>query len=391
MRKNAHVYSIIQNPQFVNQFRSKPSKKLVSNSIILIMDDFVLSNLQESRNEWCSRLVSIFTPLVLEGIKSIYNEAWKMCVDNDEVGKYLMTFQNLLSRIPKWNSVIVEEERKRIIERSGCNYLEDLITCVHIIQLKVLTSIRVGNKQKKIDIAIPKLDHFIHRVYIQVARKVYMNVYLFEKNLSPLIVQKNNRELELIIQECILMTIRESIPTEAIIRAYMDESVEQEEEVIIETLNEPVVNQGTSGEGSAPSTTGSESSNTSSADIQKELDQILEKSKEAPPPEQVPAIQNIDNNPVITKLSFNDYDSVMNMDSNKVDNVNAPKTIERLEQISTERAIQRRLEEEANDSDDDKIQIHMDPIDLSGFDVLDLEPSSSKVNDDFIDLGIEEL
>jgi hypothetical protein len=355
------------------------------------MDDFVLSNLQESRNEWCSRLVSIFTPLVLEGIKSIYNEAWKMCVDNDEVGKYLMTFQNLLSRIPKWNSVIVEEERKRIIERSGCNYLEDLITCVHIIQLKVLTSIRVGNKQKKIDIAIPKLDHFIHRVYIQVARKVYMNVYLFEKNLSPLIVQKNNRELELIIQECILMTIRESIPTEAIIRAYMDESVEQEEEVIIETLNEPVVNQGTSGEGSAPSTTGSESSNTSSADIQKELDQILEKSKEAPPPEQVPAIQNIDNNPVITKLSFNDYDSVMNMDSNKVDNVNAPKTIERLEQISTERAIQRRLEEEANDSDDDKIQIHMDPIDLSGFDVLDLEPSSSKVNDDFIDLGIEEL
>ncbi len=79
------------------------------------------------------------------------------------------------------------------------------------------------------------------------------------------------------------------------------------------------------------------------------------------------------------------------MDSNKVDNVNAPKTIERLEQISMDRAIQRRLEEESDDSDDEKIQIHMDPIDLSGFDVLDLEPSSSKVNDDFIDLGIEEL
>jgi hypothetical protein len=356
------------------------------------MDDFVLSNLQESRNEWCSRLVSIFTPLVLEGIKSIYNEAWKMCVDNDEVGKYLMTFQNLLSRIPKWNSVIVEEERKRIIERSGCNYLEDLITCVHIIQLKVLTSIRVGNKQKKIDLAIPKLDNFIHRVYIQVARKVYMNVYLFEKNLSPLIVQKNNRELELIIQESIMMTIRESIPTEAIIRAYMDESVEQEEEVIIETLNEPVVNHGSSDAVSALPVDGSvPGGETSSADIQKELDQILEKSKESPPPEQVPAIQNIDNNPVITKLSFNDYDSVMNMDSNKVDNVNAPKTIERLEQISTDRAIQRRLEEESDDSDDEKIKIHMDPIDLTGFDVLDLEPSSSKVNDDFIDLGIEEL
>lgn len=156
------------------------------------MDDFVLSNLQESKNEWCSRLISIFTPLVAEGVKSIFNEAWKMCVDNDEVSKYLMTFQNLLSRVPKWNSVIIEEERKRIIERSGCNYLEDLITCVHIIQLKVLTSIRVGNKQKKIDISIPKLDHFIHKIYIHVARKVYMNVYLFEKNINPLQMQKQS-------------------------------------------------------------------------------------------------------------------------------------------------------------------------------------------------------
>jgi hypothetical protein len=198
------------------------------------MDDFVISNLHESRNEWCSRLVSIFTPLVAEGVRSLFNEAWKLCLDNDEANKYLMTFQNLLSRVPKWNNTIIEEERKRIIERSGCNYLEDLITCVHIIQLKVLTCVRVGNKQKKIDISIPKLDSFIHKIYINVARKVYSNVYLFEKPVMPLQQQKNNRELELIIQECIMLAIRESVPTESIIRAYLDESVEQEEEVIID-------------------------------------------------------------------------------------------------------------------------------------------------------------
>ena len=38
------------------------------------MDDFVISNLQESRNEWCCRLVSIFTPLVEEGLKSIFED-----------------------------------------------------------------------------------------------------------------------------------------------------------------------------------------------------------------------------------------------------------------------------------------------------------------------------
>ena len=319
----------------------------------------MLSNLHEARNEWCSRLVSIFTPLVVEGVKSIFNEAWKLCVETDEVNKYLMTFQNLLSRIPKWNSIIVEEERKRIVERSGCNYLEDLITCVHIIQLKVLTSIRVGNKQKKIDIAIPKLDAFIHKVYIHVARKVYSNVYLFEKNILPLSIQKNMRELEMMVQECILTAIRESIPTEDIIRAYMDESTEHEEEVIIENIDEPVID-------------------TSSPDLEEASTPDL--AEASTPQETVLGIRDLNDEPVLTKLKFNDYDSVMD-DNNKVESISAPKTIERLEEISMERAIQRRLEEE--EELDDKIKIHTDTIPLEGLEVLD---------NDFIKLDdIEEL
>jgi hypothetical protein len=342
------------------------------------MDDFVLSNLQEAKNEWCSRLVSIFTPLISEGVKSIFNESWRMCIENDEVSKYLMTFQNLLSRVPKWNSVIVEEERKRIIERSGCNYLEDLITCVHIIQLKVLTSIRVGNKQKKIDISIPKLDHFIHKVYIHVARKIYMNVYLFEKNVNPLQLQKNNRELEVIIQECILLSIRESIPTEAIIRAYMDESVEQDEEVIIENMEEPVMPGGKLPE---PKDTGDATQEPATAVTV----------AEPVVPEMIPAIQNLNDDPVITRLSFNDYDSVMDTSTNSVEKINAPKSIERLEEISTARAIQRRLDEEMED-DEDRIKIHSEPIDLTGFDVLDdIGRGSSNVLMDDPILDFEEL
>lgn len=114
------------------------------------MDDFSISSLQESRNEWCARLVNILTPLVIEGFKSIFDEAVKLCNDNNEKAKYLMTFQNFLSRVPKWNSTIVDQETKRIIDRSCCGYLEDLITCVHIIQLKSLTCMRVGSKQKKL-------------------------------------------------------------------------------------------------------------------------------------------------------------------------------------------------------------------------------------------------
>ena len=345
------------------------------------MDDFVLSNLQESRNEWCNRLISIFTPLVIDGIHSIFNESWNMCVSQGEVSKYLMTFQNLLSRIPKWNDNIIENERKRIIERSGCNYLEDLITCVHIIQLKVLTSIRVGNKQKKIDISIPKLDTFIHKVYIHVARKLYKNVYLFEKNITPLQVQRNNRELEILIQECILITIRESIPTESIIRAYLDESVEQEEEVIIENIVDDSIK---SVEDVENQKDGADTDNNN-----KSFSTMTEKEEEH---EIVPSIKNIDNDPVITRLSFNDIDSVMD-ERNTVQNVSAPKTIEQLEKISMEKSIQRKLEEESDsDSDiEDKIRIYTDPVTLTDFDVLDNDNSSSQINDDVPLLDFEEL
>lgn len=334
------------------------------------MDDFVISNLHESRNEWCGRLVSVLTPLVIEGIRSIFNEAWKMCQDNHEMSKYLMTFQNLLARVPKWNSVIIEEERKRIIDRSGCNYLEDLITCVHIIQLKVLTCIRVGNKQKKIDISIPKLDHFIHRVYIHVARKVYSNVYLFEKRISDLTVQKNYRELEIMVQESILTAIRESIPTESIIRAYMDETIEQEEEVIIEQIPEEDLKEEEKKE----------------EDKKKEVEEMQGKEKNDLPP--VLSVHNLNDEPVVTRLTFNDVDSASDGSS-----ILAPKTIERLAEISEERYLQRKLEEEAEDEDEtkqDRIKIHMDN-DVTLTDVFDLDKPALDIDSVSLDIDIEDL
>ena len=206
------------------------------------MDDFNVSALHESKNEWGSRLVTILTPLIIDGYKSILDESIKLCKENGEMDKYLMTFQNLISRIPKWNTQIIETERKRICDKSGCNYLEDLVTCVHIIQLKILTAMRVGQKQKKIDINIPKLDDFIHKTYINVARKIYKNVYLFETNIAPLSIQKHYRELEIIVQECILNTLRESIPVESILKAYMDETVEEDviEEIKEQIIEEPI-------------------------------------------------------------------------------------------------------------------------------------------------------
>lgn len=200
------------------------------------MDDFNIQCLSESKNEWISRLVNFLTPEIIKGFKSIFEESLNLCKDNPE--KYLMTFQNLISRIPKWNAAIIETEKNRIIENTKCDYLEDLISCVHIVQLKVLTAMRVGTEQKKIDINIPKLDDFIHNVYISCARKLYLNVYLYKIQTEGTSTQQNNREIELIIKECILNTIRDNIPISTLLKVYLDETVE---EVITEEIKEEIV------------------------------------------------------------------------------------------------------------------------------------------------------
>lgn len=334
------------------------------------MDDFVLANLNESRNEWCSRLVAILCPFMMEGIKSIFNEAWKISVDSNEVEKYLMTFQNLLCRVPKWNAALVDEEIKRIIEKSGCNYLEDLITCVHVIQLKVLTCVRVGTRQKKIDISIPKLQDFIHKAYINVASKVYRNAYLFDKHASPLQQQKYNREFEVIVEECILKTIRDSIPTEAIVRAYLDESVEQEEEVIMENaVPEPVLETDTSNDGA----------NATHLNKPIETKPIVEE----PPLPTVPTISNITEEPVVTRLTFDDVDHAIT-DEGKEEKIPAPKDIDRLEEISVARNLQRKLEEESDDDDNERLTILDEPVNLDlGIMNLDGTPVEEPISLDF--------
>lgn len=330
---------------------------LIKYIIYLNMDDYSIGSLQDSRNEWCARLINILYPLINEGLKSIFDDAYKLCEENDEEEKYLMTFQNFLTRIPKWSNNIIENETKRIEEKSNCSYLQDLISCVHIIQLKSLTCMRVGQKQKKVDLEIPSLDNFIHKIYINVARKIYTNVYLFEKHITPLQVQKHNRELEVIIKECILNTIRDNIPVESILKVYMDETVEEDLEV---EEREEII-----------------STDPIEEDIKETItennvtDTIHEKSSVKEDPIE---------KSIIEKLKFSDIDDMIDTNNN-TEQITAPKTLERLEKISNERNEQRKLDEleDLEEDTDGKITIGENVL-LDSFDVHNINKKEKETS-----------
>ena len=252
----------------------------------------------------------------------------------------------------------MQEEKDRIASVSSCNYLEDLITCVHIIQLKALTCIRVGQEQKKVDMQVPSIDTFVHNVYTNVARKVYTNVYLFEKNIAPLLIQKNNRELELIIKECILQTIRETMPVEDILRTYLgtieETDVDIKEEIIERPAPVPVEEQSTNSSGAHEDDDAASNDNN-----QVDAEEFVE--------------LKTDNIP--SNVAFSDLDK--QLDTHGVEStIEAPKTIDRLEKIAQEASERRKAEEAEYDDDDDDMPLKIgEEVKLELADVNDLNRS----------------
>ena len=89
-------------------------------------------------------------------------------------------------------------------------------------------------------------------------------------------------------------------------------------------------------------------------------------------------------------MTFNDFDSAIST-NNREELIDAPKTLERLEDISVSRSLERRMMEDSDDdSDDERIQIHTGTMDLTEFDLLD-EPKNNDTGSADIILEAEEL
>jgi len=260
------------------------------------------------------------------------------------------------------------------------------------------------------------------------------------------------REAEIMCKESILGVIRDSVPVEKILRAYIDETVDEEiiqetseiitsdvsdnvvttEEVdevnkdksakIIIKKNESNTNETINNDETTLDNKNEENIiNTISTDVKKELENdnstkdkplsLLEKSVK-----ENETVTNVENKPIDdkkteisvnidteaiphsieqpltpkskAKLSFNNTDSVLDMGTNKIANIEAPKDIPRLEKLSHIRNEQRKLEDA--DDDEDKLTIG-GSININN-DILGIETirNSIKLNEPILN-NIEEL
>ena len=180
--------------------------------------------LVDAKTEYTKQLIQIIAPHLLSGLLTIYDEAYGVCTSNKEEDLTMLTFQELLGEVPAWNNVMVAEEAERIMEESKCDYLEDILTAVFVCHTKILTTVRVTNKDRKINLKIPSVENFIHQVYIEIAREFWRHPYLLNPTeVTKLEYQHNLQVADEKICTCVESTIRKLLPVKDILKEYLTE------------------------------------------------------------------------------------------------------------------------------------------------------------------------
>lgn len=198
-----------------------------------------VSTYSEARNEYLKQLSTWIVPYMIQ----FYRNVWAVSSREGGQRRAMVVFQEKCAEVPKWNQDLIDENVGKLLDNCRCDYLEELMAAVFIAHTKVLIAVRVSSKHKKLQITLPKLDHFIHRIFSECARSFWKAPYLFLDDEKPIEMQKNLLQAEALCNDSIASAVRSLLPIKNILNEYLSEDVMSSEPVIEEGTPdvEPVV------------------------------------------------------------------------------------------------------------------------------------------------------
>uniref|UniRef100_A0A6C0LD76 Uncharacterized protein n=1 Tax=viral metagenome TaxID=1070528 RepID=A0A6C0LD76_9ZZZZ len=168
-----------------------------------------------AKEEYTKQLVYILSPEIYTIILNVFNESQQL---KKKRSISLRNFQLQLKKIPVWNTIIIEKNTENI--KSKFPYLLDLITAIFVSHVKILACVRLKTDSKSIQVKVPNLDTFLHKIIITIAEKIYYNPDIFLKK-KEIVVS--------LISETIEETIRNQIPIDKILTEYLSGVFDEEE------------------------------------------------------------------------------------------------------------------------------------------------------------------
>jgi hypothetical protein len=178
-----------------------------------------------AKTEYTEQLEDILIPHIHEGIKKI----WSFSKKEKEPLKF---FQKELCKVHLWNQEYINNIYLKLVSENNISkeYIDKIIEAVFLSNIKILSVIKLNDKKKTINVSVPDTKHFIHKSYIETARKFYVDPYMIDDRafLTKKEIQINvNRSLTA-IKESIEKTIRNMMPMEDILEKYLQVDLEEE-------------------------------------------------------------------------------------------------------------------------------------------------------------------
>ncbi len=212
---------------------------LSSNTTYILDSRFRMENVatySEARSEYTKQLATFIVPSLVGWFQSLWHR------NSFDKQRCLSLFQSECEEIARWNQDRIHDEVRVLIERSGCDYMEELMTAVFIAHTKVLTAVRLSSRQKKLSITVPKLDHFVHRIFREAARMFWKSPFLFTDGGAVVERQKNVLQIEALATEAITTAVRSLLPVKQILKDYLDgdedEEIEDDEAEVVAAIAE---------------------------------------------------------------------------------------------------------------------------------------------------------
>jgi hypothetical protein len=198
-----------------------------------------LNVLVEAKKEYLSQLCSLMCPVMIQAFQDMYIEAQKLSKGK----RVLMQYQKLLKEVPNWNDHIVKQNADNAC--NSCSWFSDLLAAVFVSFVKILSSVRLKTDTKKISIKLPTNDLFVHTCYINAAKDLYKDPYIYDEEMNEYV---RDAKLSERFTACIEATIKELLPIQQILETYMkqqqgSESLDLNSDEPVEDADDPDIDE----------------------------------------------------------------------------------------------------------------------------------------------------
>jgi hypothetical protein len=160
--------------------------------------------------------------LVAKNVYGVFFEMFIQCVgSNDEVELVFSSFQDAMEDIRGWNTETIQKYTRRVIAEKDDEFFSQLVTAVLILKTKIMTSFKIDNQQKNVQLKVPSTENFIHRLFTVLGNHFYNNPFVFVVDQNKKINTDRYKDCMQIIHSSINETLSFFVPVKNILREYI--------------------------------------------------------------------------------------------------------------------------------------------------------------------------